>query len=145
MRTSSLTKPALILLLAVCGCARKGDPVPAKPVPPEPPTASWVALRQLEVKLPSKDAEGNSLRGLDAIRVLYLPLGLARPTAREVFDHGEVVLERRRPGFPSPGETATLNLEGLTRPAGWMVVVVVRAGQAPSQPSQVLTWLSPKL
>ncbi|HET8901319.1 MAG TPA: hypothetical protein VFM84_05200 [Holophagaceae bacterium] len=145
MRTPSLAKPAVILLLVVCGCARKGDPVPAPPVPPAAPAAAWASLRTLEVTLPSLDAEGGKLRGLDAIRVLYLPLGLARPTAADVFSHGEIIRERRRPGLPGPGEPLQLDLAGLKRPAGWLVVVVVRAGQVPSAPSPVLPWLNPDL
>ena len=145
MRSSSLTKPALILLLGISGCARKGDPVPAPPVPPRAPAAAWASLRHLEVTLPTLDAAGDSLRGLDAIRVLYLPLGLARPTAQDVFSRGEVVLERRRPGLPDPGDILRLDLSGLKRPAGWMVVVAVRAGQVPSGPTPVLAWLNPDL
>ncbi|HET6331463.1 MAG TPA: hypothetical protein VFF76_11810 [Holophagaceae bacterium] len=145
MRTPSLAKPAVILLLVVCGCARKGDPVPAPPLPPAAPEAAWASLRQLEVTLPALDAKGDKLRGLDAVRVLYLPLGLSRPTAQDVFTHGEIVLERRRPGLPSPGEPLRLDLSGLKRPAGWLVVVAVRAGQVPSAPGLVLPWLSPDL
>lgn len=145
MRTSSLAKPAVILLLVVCGCARKGDPVPAPPVPPQAPGASWVSLRQLEVTLPSRDAKGGTLSGLEAIRILYLPMGLARPTALDVFAHGEVVLERQRPGLPSPGESMKVDLKNLKRPAGWIVVVAVRAGRAPSPPSPVLAWMDPAL
>jgi hypothetical protein len=131
--------------MVVCGCARKGDPVPAAPVAPKAPQAAWVSLRTLEVTLPSQDVKGDGLRGLDAIRVLYLPLGLARPTPQDVFAHGEVVLERRRPGLPSPGEPLRLDLSGLKRPAGWIVLVAVRAGQVPSPPSPVLAWLNPAL
>jgi len=145
VRTSSLSKPAILLLLAVCGCARKGDPVPASPVPPVAPLASWSALRRLDIQLPKMDVSGDTLRGLEAIRILYLPLGLARPSSQEVFSHGEVVVERRRPNLPGPGEVAHLNLDGLARPAGWIVVVAVRSGQVPSQPSAVLPWLSSKI
>ncbi|MDE3033882.1 MAG: hypothetical protein KGI56_09475 [Acidobacteriota bacterium] len=145
MRTSSLAKPAVILLWVVCGCARKGDPVPAPPVPPKPPGASWISLRQLEVKLPSQDAKGAPLRGLEAIRILYLPMGLARPTNQDVFAHGEIVLERQRPGLPGPGEALKVDLKNLKRPAGWIVVVAVRAGEAASAPSQVLAWMDPAL
>ena len=102
-------------------------------------------LRQLEVTLPSQDMKGDSLRGLDAIRILYLPLGLAQPTPQDVFAHGEVVLERQRPGLPGPGESMKLDLKNLKRPAGWIVVVAVRAGQAASPPSPVLAWMDPAL
>ena len=135
----------MLLLLVVCGCARKGDPVPAAPVPPKAPEAAWSALRQLEVTLPSQDVKGDTLRGLEAIRILYLPLGLARPTAQDVFSHGEVVLERRRPALPAPGQPLSLPLGTLNRPAGWIVVVAVRTGQVPSAPSPVLPWLNPAL
>ncbi|HXC17139.1 MAG TPA: hypothetical protein VNV60_06835 [Holophagaceae bacterium] len=145
MRTHSLAKPAVILLLVVCGCARKGDPIPAPPVPPAAPEAAWTSLRQLEVTLPALDAKGDKLRGLDAVRVLYLPLALARPTAADVFAHGEIIQERRRPGLPGPGEPVRLDLAGFKKPAGWIVVVAVRAGQVPSAPGPVLPWLSPDL
>lgn len=145
VRTPSLTKPALLLLLAVCGCARKGDPVPTPAVPPRAPEAAWASLRRLEVTLPSLDSSGGKLRGLDAIRVLYLPLGLAHPSAQEVFARGEVVLERRRPGLPDPGAPIELDMGTFRRPAGWIVVVAVRAGQVVSPPSPVLPWLDPAL
>ena len=145
MRTSSLTKPALILLLAVCGCARKGDPVPAPSVPPKAPVAAWATLRRLEVTLPSEDVKGDTLRGLDAVRILYLPLGLARPTAQDVFSRGEVVLERQRPGLGDPGGIMSLDLRSLQKPAGWIVVVAVRAGRVASGPSEVLPWMDPAI
>ena len=135
----------MILPLVVCGCARKGDPVPAPPVPPKAPIASWSSLRRLDVILPSADAEGGTLRGLDAVRVLYLPLGLARPAAQDVFSRGEVVFERQRPGLPSPGELLALDLKNLRKPAGWIVVVAVRAGQVASGPSEVLPWMDPAI
>lgn len=119
--------------------------MPAPPVPPVAPMAAWTSLRELEVTLPAVDAKGDKLRGLDAVRVLYLPLGLARPTAADVFAHGEIIQERRRPGLPGPGEPLRLDLAGLKRPAGWLVVVVVRAGQVPSAPSPVLPWMNPDL
>lgn len=142
MRTPSLTKPALLFLLAVCGCARKGDPQPAPPVPPRAPEASWSGLRQVDIVLPAADLKGENLGGLEAVRILYLPLGLARPTAQEVFTRGEVVLERRRPDLPAPGGHLGMDLGNLNRPAGWIVVVAVRGGQVPSGPSPVLAWLN---
>ena len=145
MRTTSLSMPAALILCAVCGCARKGDPVPAPPVPPAAPQADWERLRILAVKLPSADLGKEPLRGLDAVRVLYLPLGLSKPTAQDVFSRGEVVLERQRPALPPPGETLRLDLGGLQRPAGWLVVVAVRPGRVASGPSQVLPWMDPAL
>jgi len=145
MRAFSLATPAALILCAVCGCARKGDPVPAQPVPPKAPAVAWTSLRELAVTLPAEDASGGRLRGLDAVRVLYLPLGLARPTAADVAAHGEVVLERQRPALPSPGQVLDLHLQSLTRPSGWIVVVAVRAGRVPSPPSEVLPWLNPAL
>ena len=145
MRTLSLATPPALVLCAVCGCARKGDPVPVPAAPPQAPLASWGSLRGLAVTLPALDRNGDKLRGLEAVRVLYLPLGLARPTAQDVFSHGEVVLEQRRPALPSPGSLLTLDLRTLKRPAGWMVVVAVRTGQIPSPPSEVLPWLDPAL
>ena len=145
MRAFSLATPAALILCAVCGCARKGDPVPAQPVPPLAPTASWASLRTLDVTLPEMDAQKEPLRGLDAVRVLYLPLGLSKPTAQDVFAKGEVVLERQRPGLPAPGQTFRLDLNGLRRAPGWIIVVAVRAGRVPSGPSAVLPWMDPAL
>lgn len=145
MRTLSLATPAALFLCAVCACARKGDPTPAAPVPPVAPTAAWASLRGLDVTLPLMDADQEPLRGLDAVRVLYLPLGLAKPTPQDVFSKGEVVLERQRPGLPAPGGVLRLDLGTLQRPAGWIVVVAVRAGHVPSGPSPVLPWLDPAL
>jgi hypothetical protein len=149
VRTPSLTKPALILLLAicgaVCGCARKGDPVPVPAAPPQAPSATWASIRGLAVTLPRLDRDKGKLRGLEAVRVLYLPLGLARPTAMDVFSRGEVVLEQQRPALPPPGSALILDLRNLRRPAGWMVVVAVRTGQILSPPSEVLPWMDPAL
>lgn len=107
--------------------------------------AEWMSLRTLKVTLPRLDTKGGTLRGLDAVRILYLPLGLARPTAQDLFARGEVILERRRPGLPDPGDSLQMDLSNLKRPAGWIVVVVVRAGQVPSVPGPVLAWLAPEL
>ena len=149
MRTPSLTKPALILIPAicgaVCGCARKGDPVPAKPAPPAAPSAAWDTPLRLKVILPSLDAAGGSLGGLEEVRVLYLPLGLSRPSPQEVFTRGEIVLSRQRPGLPDPGEVLNLDLKSLRRPAGWLVVVAVRGGGIAGAPSATLPWLDPAL
>jgi hypothetical protein len=145
MRTLSLATPAVFAFVAVCGCARKGDPVPRPAVRPLAPDAAWASTRELEVRLPVKDAQGGPLRGLEAVRVLYLPLGLARPTAGDVFSRGEVVLERQRPGLAAPGESMRLDLKGLNRPAGWIVVVVVRTGAVVSPPSSVLSWMDSAL
>ncbi|HEU4951830.1 MAG TPA: hypothetical protein VFT46_07745, partial [Holophagaceae bacterium] len=145
----SLTKPALILLLticgAVCGCARKGDPVPVKPAPPAAPSATWETPLRLKITLPSVDAAGGSLGGLEEVRVLYLPLGLSRPSPQDVFLRGEVILSRQRPSLPDPGEVLTLDLKSLRRPAGWLVVVAVRGGGIAGAPSPTLPWLDPVL
>ncbi|HTL98757.1 MAG TPA: hypothetical protein VL181_08125 [Holophagaceae bacterium] len=145
MRIPSLATPSALILLAVCGCARKGDPVPVPSAPPKAPVAVWASLRRLDITLPSQDVKGDALRGLDAVRILYLPLGLARPTAQDVFARGEVVFERQRPGLQDPGGTMTLDLKSLQKPAGWIVAVVVRAGQVPSGPSDVLPWMDPAI
>ena len=145
MRILSLATPAALILCAVCACARKGDPVPSPPVPPKAPAVAWASLRELAVTLPAEDVGGGRLRGLEAVRVLYLPLGLARPTSADVAAHGEVVLERQRPALPAPGQVLDLHLQGLTRPSGWIVVVAVRVGRVPSPPSEVLPWLDPSL
>jgi hypothetical protein len=102
-------------------------------------------LRAVRLVLPSADAKGDSLVGVELVRVLYMPLGLAKPTPEEVFSRGEVVLERRRPDLPGPGEPLVMDLKSLQRPQGWIVVVAVRLGNIPGRPSQVLPWLDPAL
>jgi hypothetical protein len=102
-------------------------------------------LRAVRLVLPSTDVKGDSLVGVELVRVLYLPLGLTQPTPEEVFSRGEVVLERRRPDLPGPGEPLVMDLKSLQRPQGWIVVVAVRLGNIPGRPSQVLPWLDPTL
>ena len=131
--------------LVAAGCGRKGDPIPRVHLGARAPEVRWSALRRLEVTLPTRDAAGDELVGLEQVRLLWLPVGLARPTAPEVFARGEVVLERRRPDLPKPGAVLSLDLSGLKRPAGWLVVVAVRGGEVAGQPSEVLTWLDPNL
>ena len=126
-------------------CGKKGDPVPKPSAAPQAVEARLVEIRVLELLLPTLDIKNKPLRGFEALRVLYLPLGLTRPTAEEVVAKGQVVLERGRPDVPSPGETIRLNLSELGRPAGWLVVVVVRPGGVAGQPSQTVPWLNPKL
>lgn len=119
--------------------------MPRPPVPAKPATARLGALRTLEVTMPTEDVKGESLRGFEAVRVLYLPLGLVRPSAEEVFSKGQVVLERGRPDVPGPGETVKLDLSRLEKPAGWLVVVAVRAGKVAGKPSEPIPWLDPRL
>ena len=149
MRPSSLPKALLALNLAVCaaslGCGRKGDPIPRVRLGAKAPAVRWIALRRLEITLPTQDVGGEDLVGIEQVRLLWLPVGLARPGAQEVFTRGETVLERRRPDLPKPGAPLLLDLSGLKRPAGWLVVVAVRGGEVPGQPSDVLTWLDPNL
>jgi hypothetical protein len=102
-------------------------------------------LRKLRMVLPLADSKGNPLVGIEIVRVLYLPLGLTKPSPEEVFNHGEVVLERRRPDLPGPGGTFLMDLGSLQRPQGWIVVVAVRLGNVAGQPSEVLPWMDPAL
>jgi hypothetical protein len=102
-------------------------------------------LRKVHLVLPARDVNGQELVGVEIVRVLFLPLGLAKPTPEEVFTRGEVVLERRRPDLPGPGRSLDLDLTSLQRPRGWLVVVAVRLGNVPGRPSEVLPWLDPAL
>ncbi len=106
---------------------------------------SFDGLRKLRMVLPSADAKGNSLVGIEIVRIIYLPLGLTKPTPEEVFSRGEVVLERRRPDLPGPGGTLVMDLGSLQRPQGWIVVVAVRLGNVAGRPSEVLPWMDPAL
>jgi len=99
----------------------------------------------LEVTLPTLDIKGNSLIGLEAVRVYHLPLGTARPTAAEVLARGEVVLEQRRPDLPSPGRSFRMDLKGIGRPSGWIVVAALRTGNVLGAPSETLPWLHPAI
>jgi hypothetical protein len=102
-------------------------------------------LRKIRLVLPSTDVNGTTLAGVESLRVLYLPLGLTKSSAEEVFSRGEVVLERRRPDLPGPGEILVMDLKSLQRPPGWIVVVAVRLGEVPGRPSEVLPWMDPAL
>lgn len=81
--------------------------------------------------------------GVERVRVYFLPVGSAKPSASEVLSRGEVILERRRPDLPDPGQTLVLDLTEVVRPPGWIVVVSVRVGEVAGVPSEVLTWLDP--
>jgi len=147
MRSSSLANPLLAIIFAVLTvhCGRKGDPIPRPRAAAQAAEVQMASLRVVSVTLPTADIQGLPLVGVEQIRVLYLPLGLTRPTPEEVFARGEVVLERRRPDLPGPGDTLALDLRSLQRPAGWIVVVAVRVGNVPGRPSAVLPWMDPAI
>jgi hypothetical protein len=147
MSSSSLANPllALTLCVLVVHCGRKGDPVPRPREAAQAMAVRLEGLRRVRVVLPRADSKGASLVGVETVRVLYLPLGLTQPTPEEVFSRGEVVLERRRPDLPDPGEALLLDLRSLQRPQGWIVVVAVRLGNVPGRPSEVLPWMDPSL
>lgn len=145
MRPPSLANGALAFTLALsaAACGRKGDPVPRPRTEPQRTEARWADLRTLDVTLPVKDTAGSDLVGVEAVRVYYVPLGAARPTAQEILARDEVVLEKRRPDLPAPGRALRLDLSAFQRPAGWLVVVSVRVGNVVGRPSDVLPWLDP--
>lgn len=147
MRSSSLANPLLAFTLGLLTvhCGRKGDPIPRPRAAARPMEARLEGLRKVRLVLPSADVNGQALIGVELVRVIYLPLGLVRPTAEEVFSRGEVVLERRRPDLPGPGETLLMDLTSLQRPPGWIVVVAVRLGDVAGRPSDVLPWMDPAL
>lgn len=145
MRSPSLANPLLAITLCFLAvhCGRKGDPVPRPRAAAQAMEARLEGLRQVRLVLPTADVTGDSLVGVEVVRVLYLPLELAKPTPQEVFSRGEVVLERRRPDLPGPGETLLMDLKSLQRPRGWIVVVAVRLGNVAGRPSDVLPWMDP--
>jgi len=151
VRTPSLPKPALAFLVSIplglgsASCARKGDPIPRPRTEAKACLARWEQFRLLAVTLPEQDIKGVSLVGLESVRVYHLPLGSARPSPAEVLAKGEVVLEQRRPDLPSPGRTFRMDLKGIGRPAGWIVVAAVRTGNVVGFPSDTLPWLHPAL
>lgn len=147
MSSSRLSNPllAITLCFAAIHCGRKGDPIPRPRMAAQAMEVRLNGLRQIRMVLPSTDVKGESLAGVEIVRVLYLPLGLSKPSPEDVFSRGEVVLERRRPDLPGPGQPFTLDLKSLQRPQGWLVVVAVRLGNVPGRPSDVLPWLPPEL
>ena len=147
MCTSRLANPLLAIILGLLAthCGRKGDPIPRPRAAAQAVEARLEGLRNVRLVLPSQDVKGDSLVGVELVRVIYLPLGLARPTPEEVFSRGEVVLERRRPDLPGPGESLLMDLRSMQRPRGWIVVVAVRLGNVPGLPSDVLPWMDPAL
>ena len=136
---------ALAACLLTPGCARKGDPIPRPLAAPAPCIARWVAHRTLEVELPRQDAKGGSLMGVERVRIFYLPLGSFRPTAAQVLEGGEVILERCRPDLPPPGASFHLDLKQIGRPAGWVVATAVRVGDVVGAPSEPIPWLDPAI
>jgi hypothetical protein len=147
MRSFSLANPMLAITLSVMviRCGRKGDPIPRPRAAAQAMDVHLDGLRKLRMVLPLADAKGNSLVGIEIVRVIYLPLGLTKPTPEEVFSRGEVVLERRRPDLPGPGETFVMDLGSLQRSQGWIVVLAVRLGNVAGRPSEVLPWMDPVL
>jgi len=147
MRPSSLANPLVIFTICLLGlaCGRRGDPVPRPRAAALPVQVRLEGLRKARVVVPSKDVAGDALVGVELVRVIYLPLGLNKPTPEDVYSRGEVVLERRRPDLPGPGETFLLDLRSLQRPQGWIVLVAVRLGNVAGRPSEVLPWLDPGL
>lgn len=147
MRTLSLANPLLAITLSVSAihCGRKGDPIPRPRAAALPMEASLEGLRKVRLVLPTADVKGDALVGVELVRVIYLPLGLTKPTPEEVFNRGEVVLERRRPDLPGSGQALVMDLKSLQRPQGWIVVVAVRLGNVAGRPSEVLPWMDPAL
>lgn len=151
VRNPSLPKPTLLLLVAIPmaifagGCARKGDPIPRVRIAPQPCQTRWEKTRRLEITLPTQDTKGEKLVGLEAVRIYYLPLGTARPTAAEILARGEIVLEQRRPDLPSPGKRFVMDLATIGRPPGWIAVAAVRVGNVVGAPGECLPWLDPGL
>ncbi len=136
---------AITLCFLTVHCGRKGDPIPRPRAAAMAVEVHQESLRTVRLVLPSKDVHGDDLVGVEVVRVLFLPLGLAKPTPEEVFNRGEVVLERRRPDLPGPGKSLVMDLASLQRPRGWIVVVAVRLGNVAGRPSEVLPWLDPVL
>jgi len=147
MRTSSLANPLLSITLGILmvHCGRKGDPIPKPRAAAQAMDVHLEGLRRIAMVLPSADIKGDALVGVEIVRVLYLPLGVSRPTPEEVFSRGEVVLERRRPDLPGPNQPLVIDLKALQKPQGWLVVVAVRLGNVPGRPSEVLPWVDPAL
>jgi hypothetical protein len=133
------------LVVLTLGCARKSDPIPHALAAPASCTATWAGFRILEVGLPLADLKGGALVGVERVRIFFLPLGAARPSAAQVLATGEVILERSRPDLPSPGKTLRIDLRQIGRPAGWIVATAVRVGDVVGAPSEPVAWLDPAI
>ncbi|MDR3669479.1 MAG: hypothetical protein P4L36_01460 [Holophaga sp.] len=133
----------MVFCLVALGCGRKGDPIPRPRTAPAACVIHWVSPRILEVQLPGRDALGGRLVGLEKVRVYYVPVGNAKPTADLVLAKGQVVLERSRPNLPNPGRPVQLDLKQIGRPAGWLVAVALRIGDVVGAPSEPVPWLDP--
>ena len=125
------------------GCGRKGDPVPRPRTAPAACAVRWLPNRVMEVRLPTRDALGGKLMGLEKVRVYYVPLGYARPSSAEVLSRGQVVMERGRPNLPNPGQVVQMDLKQIGRPAGWLVATALRVGDVIGVPSEPVAWLDP--
>ncbi len=125
------------------GCGRKGDPVPRPRTAPAACAVRWISTRILEVQLPSRDARGGRLVGLEKLRIYYLPLGSAKPAAADIMARGQVVMERSRPNLPDPGRAVQMDLTQIGRPAGWLVAAALRVGDVLGAPSEPVPWLDP--
>ena len=147
MRPPRLANPllAITLCLPAIHCGRKGDPIPRPRGAAQAMEVRLEGLRKVRLVMPSVDVKGDALVGVEILRVLYLPLALTKPTPEEVFNRGEVVMERRRPDLPGPGGVLLMDLKSLQRPQGWFVVVAVRLGNVAGRPSEVLPWMDPAL
>jgi hypothetical protein len=147
VRFTSLSKPTLTsmicltLLLGTAGCGRKGDPVPRPRAAPLACIIHWTGLRVLEATLPTKDIHDNELVGVEQVRVYFVPVGLAQPSPQDVLAKWEVILEKRRPDLPAPGQSLRLDLNDVSRPAGWVVVAAIRVGNVVGVPSEVIPWM----
>lgn len=139
LRVANLQIIFTLSLLALA-CGRRGDPVPRPRAAAQAMAVRWEGPRKVLATLPKTTVSGEDLVGVDAVRVLFLADGV-KPTPEEVFSRGEVVLERRRPDLPAPGEPVLMNLQSLQRPQGWIALVAVRVGNVPGRPSEVLPWL----
>ena len=143
----SISLPIIVFVAigvsALSGCGAKGDPKPGQRHPPASCAVRATGLRTIEVVLPTADIQGNRLSGVEVVRVYYLSLGTNYPSALEVLQHGEIIMERHRHDLPSPGKMITFDLSNFGRSSGWLVVVPFRVGNIAGAPSQVLPWLDP--
>jgi len=145
MRRQSLIPTFVVVVgvLALSGCGARGDPAPNQRRPPAPCVVRAINLRTIEAILPTKDIQGNLLPGIEAVRVYYLPMSADHPSALDVFQRGEAIMERRRPDIPGTGKKIIMDLSHFGRSSGWLVVVPFRVGNIPGAPSQILPWFDP--
>ena len=107
---------------------------------------AWPAMRAATAQPVADAAELAQRFATEVDRRLDVPADDRRNYVRRMdAAKGEVVLEQRRPDLPAPGKSFRMDLSGIGRPAGWIVVAAIRVGNVVGAPSEPAPWLDPAL